>query len=126
MNRQPPFYAAAFLLVLAGAAAAWPFLEGTGRAAVAWAALLCLAVQLPLHALTRGWRRSAEKFVKAVAFSFAVRAASVVAAIVLVVLPERAAPAPFLLALAVFLVSTSLVEAVLESRAPPAGRPAEA
>ena len=126
MNRQPPFYAAAVLLVLAGGAAAWPFLGAPGRAAVAWAAVLGLAVQLPLHGLLRGWRRSATHFVKAVAVGFAVRGLAIVAAVVFVVVPNRADPAPFLLALAVILVATSLVEAVLEYRASPAGRPAEA
>lgn len=126
MNRQPPFYAVALLLALAGGAAAWPFLDGPARTAVAWAALLGLAVQLALHALLGPWRRSAAKFVKAVALAFAVRAGAIVAAIVFVIVPDRAAPAPFLVALAVVLVATSLAEAVLESRAPHAGRPAEA
>lgn len=129
MNRQPPFYVAAALLVGAGSVAAWPFLGGPARAAVAWAACSGLAVQLLLHASLRGWRRSPAGFVKAVAVGFAARVLAVVAALVFVVIPNRADPVPFLLAFAVFLVSTSLVEAVLEyrvGRAAPAGGPAGA
>lgn len=116
MNRQTRFYAVAAGLVAAGCVVAWPFLTAPDRMALAWAGVLTLGVQLPLHALLRGWRQDAAKFVRAIGAGFAARAVAVLAGLVLFVIPARVSPAPFLLGLAAFLVSTSFAEALLESR----------
>ena len=116
MRRALPFAATAFLVVSSGVLLFAPFLGIEGRQAIMWAGLLVLGTQIPLHFLTAAWRGSNERFVLAIVTGFAARLAIIVLGIVFIVIPGRAEPATFLLALGGFLVSTLFAESFLEQR----------
>ncbi len=114
MNRSALFPLTAVLMVSAGVLGGLPFLGGAGRRAVAWSGVLALGVQIPIHLLLGGWRRRADRFFAAVVVSFGVRVITIAAAILLLVVPERVLPVPFLLGLAAFVFATSVLEALLD------------
>ncbi len=107
--------AIAAALVVLGTLAGSAF-AGEARAAVAAAGLLVLATQIPLHFALKKWRERNDRFVAAIVAGFAVRVAVLGAAVVVFVIPGRVAAAPFLLALAGFMVALLTAEAALESR----------
>lgn len=116
MTRSQRFVATAFATVFAGVFAGWMVLGPEARTAVAWAGAAVLAVQSALHFGLRGWRGRNDRFYRAIAVAALSRAATVGAAVVLlVVAPELVAPLPFLLALGVFMVVVSFLEPVIES-----------
>lgn len=125
MTRSQRFVATAFATVFAGVLAGWMVLGPEARTAVAWAGAAVLAVQSALHFGLRGWRGRNDRFYRAIAVAALSRAATVGAAVLLlVVAPELLAPLPFLLALGVFMVVVSFLEPVIESGLPLRGRAA--
>lgn len=119
MTRSQRFVVAAFATVFAGVLAGWMVLGPEARTAVAGAGAAALAVQSALHFGLRGWRGRNDRFYRAIAVAALSRAATVGAAVVLlVVAPELVAPLPFLLALGVFMVVVSFLEPAIESGLP--------
>ncbi len=91
-------------------------LSGGARTAIVAAGLVVLFTQLPLHFLLRGWRERNDRFMAAIVVGFFVRIAVLGVAVVVFVVPDRIAAAPFLLALGAFLVGILIAEATFESR----------
>ncbi len=118
MTRSQQYVAAACSVVSAGVLAAALFLDASGRTAVAWAGCGVLAVQLALHFALRGWRARNDRFYAAIVAAFATRAIVALAAVLLVAAPALLDPAPFVLALAFFMVGVSFLEPVIESWLP--------
>lgn len=116
MTRSQRFVAVAFATVSAGVLASWTVLGPEARSAVTWAGAAVLAVQSALHFGLRSWRGRNDRFYRAIAVAALSRAATVGAAVILlVVAPELLAPLPFLLALGVFMVAVSFLEPAIES-----------
>lgn len=115
MKESRFFLAVSVGMVLAGTLAG-SVLSGDVRTAIVAAGLVVLVTQLPLHFLLRGWRERNDRFMAAIVVGFFVRVAVLGAAVVLFVVPDRVAAAPFLLALGGFLVGILIAEATFESR----------
>lgn len=127
MRRSWGFVASAFLIVASGVALAWSFLDPAGREALVLSGFLVLVTQIPLHFLLEGWRSSTDRFMGSVLVGSGSRVLLLVLSIVFVVVPGRAAPAPFLLGLGVFLVAVLLTESIFQQRSVRAsGRAAQA
>ena len=116
MKSMMLFVAASVCIVAVGASVAFPFLAEGARRAVLGAGVLALGTQIPAHLLLRSWRSRNDRFLAAIALGFAGRVAVLAVAIFAFVLPGRVSPAPFLVALGVFLVAILFVESYLESR----------
>lgn len=103
-------------LVLVGGMTAAAALDSAGDRAVLAAAILVLGTQLPAHVLLKAWKRRSDRFLAAMVAGFALRAAVLIAALVLFALPGRVEPVPFLAALGGFLVATVIMESAIEHR----------
>lgn len=115
MTRSQQYVAAACSVVSGGVLAAGAVLDAASWAAVAWAGGGALVFQLVLHFALRDWRGRNDRFYAAMAAGFAARAIAAVAAVLLVAAPRLLEPAPFVLALGVFMVGVAFLEPVVES-----------
>lgn len=116
MKQSMRFAAALGGVAIIGVLVTWPFLEVGARRAVLGAAILAVGTQLPAHLLLKGWRTRNDRFFAAIGAGFALRVLIIAAGIAAFVIPGRAEPAPFLLALGGFLLASILAESCLEHR----------
>ena len=84
--------------------------------AVLGGAILALGTQLASHFLLKGWRARNDRFLAAILAGFAMRVAAVAVGVLVLVLPLRAEPVPFLLSLGGFLIALMVAESALEHR----------
>ena len=115
MKESRSFLAVSVAIVLAGTLAG-SILSGDARTAIVAAGLVVLVTQFPLHFLLRGWRERNDRFLASIVVGFFVRVAVLAVAVVVFVVPDRVAAAPFLLALGGFMVGILIAEATFESR----------
>ncbi len=116
MRQFGTFPVTAVAIAAAGSLATWPFLAGGAHRAVLGGAILALGTQLASHFLLKGWRARNDRFLAAILAGFAMRVAAVVVAVLVLVLPLRAEPVPFLLSLGGFLIALLVAESAIEHR----------
>jgi len=118
--------ASAFLIVAAGIGVCWPFMDVAGRDALALSGALVLATHLPLHFVLASRRESADRFMAGILLGSVSRILLLVLSIIFVVIPQRVAPAPFLLGLGAFMVAVLFSESIFQHRRDPSAKPARA